>query len=69
MVVTAGLRALARVREVFVAQAIASAASLALVWPMTAAWGVIGALVTLLLVRLVLTAQLIILLRKGTQRI
>jgi O-antigen/teichoic acid export membrane protein len=69
MVVTAGLRALARVREVFVAQAVASAASLALVWPMTAAWGVIGALLTLLLVRFVLTAQLFILLRKGARHV
>lgn len=67
MVVTAGLRAIAGVRQMFVAQAVASAASLALVWPMTAAWGVIGALLTLLLVRLVLTVQLVILLRKGTQ--
>ncbi len=67
MVVTAGLRAIAGVRQMFVAQAVASAASLALVWPMTATWGVIGALLTLLLVRLVLTVQLVILLRKGTQ--
>ena len=67
MVVTAGLRALARVREVFVAQAVASAASLVLVWPMTTAWGVIGALLTLLLVRVVLTAQLAVLLRRETQ--
>jgi|CXWL01.1.fsa_nt_gi O-antigen/teichoic acid export membrane protein len=69
MVAIAGLRALTGVRQLFLAQAIASAASLALVWPMTAAWGVIGALLTLLLVRLVLTVQLVALLRKGTQRV
>ncbi len=67
MVVTAGLRALAGVSQLFVAQAVASAASLALVWPMTAAFGVVGALLTLLLVRVALTVQLVILLRQGTR--
>jgi O-antigen/teichoic acid export membrane protein len=64
MVVTAGLRATASMRDAFVAQVAAGAFSVTLVWYPTHAWGVLGALLTLLAARSVLTGLLTLLLFK-----
>jgi O-antigen/teichoic acid export membrane protein len=64
MVVVAGLRALESMRGAFLAQTAVAAAALALVWYPTHAWGVVGALSTLLAARILLTGQLAWLLRR-----
>lgn len=64
MVVLAGLRALESMRSAFVAQVAVAAVSLVAVWYPTHAWGVMGALSTLLAARILLTSQLALLLRR-----
>lgn len=63
-VVTAGLRALNAVRAAFVPQVILSVTSIALAFYSVNAWGIVGALYALLVLRALFTGYLVLILRR-----